>query len=289
MLELNDLLAKTGIDAERALVMRHRPTERDLRHALRAFAAERPDLFDAYQSIHGPRVEEALRRAQHVVSFIGHEPGKALFVGIYRVEGWREISGPEWRALETSRVLMALGDRGPDEDRNLLRLFNLVRTDALASWQGKLVVAWPPPERSWWRWSGRNVMPVVSILEESILVSKLPPWNQLVVTWTALETLPRSWKAAMAQWRGVYLIVDRETGKQYVGSAYSDDNILARWMGYARTGHGGNVDLKGRDPTKFQFALLERVSPDLPAEEVIRLEATWKDRLATREFGLNKN
>jgi len=27
----------------------------------------------------------------------------------------------------------------------------------------------------------------------------------------------------------------------------------------------------------------------MPAEEVIRLEATWKKRLGTREFGLNAN
>jgi hypothetical protein len=40
---------------------------------------------------------------------------------------------------------------------------------------------------------------------------------------------------------------------------------------------------------RFQFSVLERVSPDLPAEQVIELENTWKKRLGTREFGLNKN
>jgi hypothetical protein len=132
-------------------------------------------------------------------------------------------------------------------------------------------------------------MPIHAIHDESVLVRRLPPWNELVLTWAEVQTMVKSWQAAISQWRGVYLILDRTSGKSYVGSAYGDENILARWRSYASTGHGGNVDLKGRDPTQFQFAVLERVSPDMPAEEVIRLEATWKDRLGTREFGLNKN
>jgi hypothetical protein len=31
------------------------------------------------------------------------------------------------------------------------------------------------------------------------------------------------------------------------------------------------------------------IHADMRADEVIRLEASWKDRLGTREFGLNKN
>ena len=77
--------------------------------------------------------------------------------------------------------------------------------------------------------------------------------------------------------------------KSYVGSAYGDENILARWRGYASSGHGGNVELKGRDPSKFQFSVLERVSPDMQPDDVIRLESAWKTRLGTRDFGLNKN
>jgi hypothetical protein len=35
---------------------------------------------------------------------------------------------------------------------------------------------------------------------------------------------------------------------------------------------------------------LQRVSPDMPADDVIRLEASWKLRLHTRSpFGLNSN
>ena len=83
---------------------------------------------------------------------------------------------------------------------------------------------------------------------------------------------------------------DRNDGKQYVGSACGSENILQRWRDYARTGHGGNKLLRGRDPRNFRFAILQRVSPDLPEGDVVRLEVTWKKRLGTlAPAGLNEN
>ena len=79
-------------------------------------------------------------------------------------------------------------------------------------------------------------------------------------------------------------------GKAYVGSAYGENNLLGRWLNYAARGHGGNRLLRGRDPTGFRFTILQRVSPDMEATDVIRLEATWKQRLHTRHpCGLNDN
>ena len=88
---------------------------------------------------------------------------------------------------------------------------------------------------------------------------------------------------------GGYLIFDKSDAKAYVGSAYGADNILGRWLQYAANGDGGNVQLTGRGPTKVHFSILQRVSPDMEAADVIVLEAAWKDRLHTREFGLNAN
>ena len=85
-------------------------------------------------------------------------------------------------------------------------------------------------------------------------------------------------------------IHDLSDGKSYVGSAYGEENILQRWREYARSGHGGNKHLRGRDATNFRFAILQRLSPDLPDAEVIRAEATWKERLLSRwPSGLNDN
>jgi hypothetical protein len=51
--------------------MRHRPQEPELRKVLPWLAAEKPELFNAYQQTHGERVEKAMLGAKFVASFIG--------------------------------------------------------------------------------------------------------------------------------------------------------------------------------------------------------------------------
>ena len=86
-----------------------------------------------------------------------------------------------------------------------------------------------------------------------------------------------------------YLIFDRSDGKAYVGSAYGSENILGRWRNYADSGHGNNMQLRLRSPENFLFSILQRTSPDLDRDDVLRLEASWKERLHSREYGLNEN
>lgn len=286
MFDLEDLLRRAGIDPATVIVMRHTPTEPDLRRALPILASERHEVFNAYQCSHGEMAEGSLGRASYLVSFIGHEAGRAIFVGVYEVVSWRDVTSEEFWALPHNDELRALGTRGPANDRTS-RWFNLRLTESLADWKGRLVIGWPPGRLSWRK--GAAKMPVVAIHDEPKLAPKPPRWNELVITWQELQTMPRSWQDALRQWRGVYVIVDRQSGQSYVGSAFGSDNLLGRWSSYAKSGHGHNVDLKGRDPTHFRFAILQLVAQDMAKEEVERLEASWKDRLATREFGLNKN
>jgi hypothetical protein len=56
-MNLNDLLLDKGFDPRQVLVFRHRPWEPELNKVLPWLAAERQDLFDAYQESHGPRVK----------------------------------------------------------------------------------------------------------------------------------------------------------------------------------------------------------------------------------------
>jgi hypothetical protein len=122
-----------------------------------------------------------------------------------------------------------------------------------------------------------------------LLTKAMPPWNELSLTWSELTLLPSKWRAALAEWRGIYFILDASDGKGYVGSAYGRANILGRWVGYAKSGHGGNALLRARDCRNLRFSILQRVSPDMPADDVIRLEDVWKSRLHTRAFGMNDN
>src|SRR5688572_26901090 len=100
-MNFTELLTLRGFDAEKVLALRHRPQEPELRRVFPWLAAERPAVFNAYQQTQGPRVESAMRQLSgvgYVASFIGHEPGRAAYAGLYAIRGFHPISYDEyWR------------------------------------------------------------------------------------------------------------------------------------------------------------------------------------------------
>ena len=64
---------------------------------------------------------------------------------------------------------------------------------------------------------------------------------------------------------------------------------MGRWLEYARSGHGGDVALKSRDPSDYQVSILEVAGTSLGIGEIITMETLWKQKLQSREMGLNKN
>lgn len=293
MLELAGLLEDEGLDPQTTLVFRHKPWEWQLWRVLPWLAQEEPDTFNMYQRTHNPRTESSLKRAQSVASFIAYGAGKALFAGAFAMKGYSTISSREWRNLPGIRRLIELGMSGDTSDAGdwECALFDLQPVSALAPWKGRLIIEWTA-DRAYYRWGDRrrNRFPVTAIAEESLLVQAMPDWTLLDLGWAELKSLPQRWAGPLSQWRGIYLIHDQTDGRSYVGSAGGADNILGRWLNYAGTGHGGNAMLRSRDPTRFRFSILQRVSPDLPADELVAIEQGWKLRLHTRgEFGLNAN
>lgn len=294
-MQLNDLLLKAGVDLTRTLVLRHRPQEAQLAKALPLIASERPHLLNIYQSYQGPSVERSMLalRGGWLASFIAYGPAKAAFVGIYEIgTDAQPHDRDQFWAVPENQALAEHGYWGftEAETRPHLMHFDLRETGHYADWRGKLIVGWPPPERSWYRRANNNVMPILAIREESAFAPPLPNWDEVEFTWSELAILPQRWRAALEHWRGVYAIWDSTIAKTYVGSAYGASNILGRWLTYAATGHGGNKLLRDRDPQAFRFTILQRVSPDMLPEEVVRLESSWKTRLHSRApHGLNEN
>jgi hypothetical protein len=290
MVEIKDLLTKANIPPERTLVVRHKPHEPKLRRIFTWLAIDRPDLINAYQRFQTPNAESALSNADYLVSFIGHEARKALFFGLFEIQRYEVWPTDRISADPQIRELVSMGMVDWSEDsRREIRRFDLVRSRGFEQWLGRLEVHWPGLERSWYRWVDRNDFVVSAIHSENILQQEMPPWTELVLTWRELAALPKQWIYALQQWRGIYYIHDTSDGKGYVGSAYGQENIYGRWKSYAETGHGGNKELKGRDPRQFVFSVLERLSPDMLVGEVIHIENNWKSRLHTRTAGLNSN
>lgn len=295
-MHFNDLLRDTGIELKTTLVLRHapRPDEKRLRKSLPLLAAVRHDLFKAYQSVQTPKVERAYQKADYVASFIGVESGKAIFAGLYEIAGARPITYEQfWRKPENRSLRDDYDMIGVTGRNEIRQWFDLVLSDFYVRWMGKLSILWPGKERSWYRWADRNKFEIDYISQESQFEPVMPDWDDLVLDQAIMRDMPRTWKEKLRGWRGVYIIFDDadHACRGYVGSAYGSDNLLGRWQNYLKTGHGGNVGLRGRDPKNFRFSILQLLNEAADQGEIISLETKWKNRLHTRkdEGGLNRN
>ncbi len=298
-MELNYLLSARGIDTtkKKVLVMRHTPQEPELRKALPWLAAERPEVFNAYQQTQQPKVEKMLKGADYLVSCIGFrgKPTEALFIGVYKVDGYKLRSRDELLNSSAELTLQELAGKEFFSTVHDILWFDLKIDDSVyPEWKGKLIIKWSAPKAfaQWCDPKKPDRFSVKAILEESTLDKEMPEWNALILSWYELKNLPTRWIDKLSEWRGVYFIFDAEDGNGYVGSASGKDNLFGRWKNYADTGDGGNVLLrKPRKPDKFLFSILELVSRNAEPNAVRFLENNWKDRLHTRkEFGgLNVN
>ena len=139
---------------------------------------------------------------------------------------------------------------------------------------------------------------VVAILDRRMTIADFPGYNSVRLPFRLLKTVVResnpSWRGALGSVAGLYLVVDTTSGQSYVGSAYGGEGIWHRWQVYAKTGHGGNVELRellrkkgSAHAEHFQFSLLEVCDMNANEGHVIGRETHWKNVLLTREFGLN--
>jgi hypothetical protein len=143
---------------------------------------------------------------------------------------------------------------------------------------------------------------VSEVLREQYSGRAFPGYENVNLSFDEIEALVRNgrpdWKVALENIKGVYLITDARTGKRYVGAAYGQTGIWCRWSAYAKTGHGGNVELRDVVRKKglpycranFRFALLDQRPLRMPDEELRARESYWKKLLLTRgDWGFNRN
>ncbi len=128
-----------------------------------------------------------------------------------------------------------------------------------------------------------------------------PGYENINHDFHVLEPIFRSeradWKAALSNIKGVYLISDKNNGKQYIGSAYGDMGVWSLWACYIGTGHGWNHELTKLIDEKsikyarenFRFSLLEIMSKSISDDAIKTRELHWKFALLTGKYGYNKN
>lgn len=140
-----------------------------------------------------------------------------------------------------------------------------------------------------------NDCEVSQILPDTFDNDIFPGYDKVNISWEEMSRVLEkdTWKTALQNQKGVYLITDISNGKMYVGSAYGENMILGRWRAYVRTGNGGNIGLKVIDfehmKKNFRYSILDIYKSTTDDQIIIERESWWKEILQSRKYGYNEN
>jgi hypothetical protein len=268
MLTFNAILRHEGIDSAIVQLVRHQDTRYPGRPTPYILWRSNDGRFDTYQGIQ--RLER-FRLGGLLASFVVTPQGETIFAGLYSVDGVGPAPEPTI-------------DPVSGQDMTGCNLYQTRPDPRLSEYVGLLVIDWGLGFRSWVQRADRQDKPVREIRRE-INEPPFPGFAQFRWDIDEIEALPLSWQEVLRSVKGIYLLVCKETGRQYVGSAKGEESLLGRFLDYARTGHGRNVELKRRGRKPYQVTVLEIANSGLGIEQI---EETWKRKLMSREFGLNE-
>lgn len=220
--------------------------------------------------------EKHIFNCDYIVSFLGLENLRSLLFGVFKVHNYTQ--------------------------KQDFIYYDLEEVDGFEDLNERVVIKWGHPNsaRSWHQWYD-NIKEVIEILPKGS-VGPFPGHYDLFLEFNELEKIVahqdanKDWIMRLSSINGIYLILDKSNGKQYIGSANSTDGgIFGRWENYVKTKHGGNdalIELQNKDSNhylNFSFSILQTLPSNITKPEINRIENLYKRKLGTREFGLNKN
>jgi hypothetical protein len=183
-----------------------------------------------------------------------------------------------------------------------LYYYQLTHDVSCAEFEGRLVVSFSRVGRQSYlnaeNWASE--ITIAEIKAEKLSISEFPGYRNINLSKGELETIVRqcleSWRTALSNVAGVYVISDIQSGKLYVGSATGEGGFWQRWSQYVASGHGGNKALRdllrdtgAESADNFRFAVLEIADIHSSEKEIRRRESHWKRVLLTRQHGYNAN
>ena len=274
MLTFRHALEAAGVARGDICLLRHQDSRADPgRNPYQLFLKDRP-AFEEYQS--NQSIENRPRlRAKYWASFVG-TPGKGtLFCGLYASNylgvGQEDLLRPHQRDTI---------DKAGHYDR-----YELTLQEPLKEYIGLMSIEWGDGWRSWIQ---RNTEKSIVELHRHFQEPNYPGHLAFIAPLSELSDIPNAWIQALRSVKGIYLLTCPQTKEQYVGKASGTDGFWGRWQDYIGNSHGGNVLLKGRDPSDYQVSILETVG-STNEWDLDQLESRWKRKLQSREMGLNAN
>ena len=267
-LTLGPVLLDAGIDPADAIVIRH------------AYVREHSD---GYRGIHADSTDADILEYTRGYSATGPFPAvPPRYWVVFIKEGGSQ-----------ARLWSVVENRGEIESDDGLRRFDVSETEHMAELRKRLVLGGRSPRTWWMRGTTAAGYPVEGIADAEPI--PFPGFDRLVLSYPQLQAVMRepryaSWRTALSSVMGVYLITDTRDGRHYVGKADGLENIRQRWGAYAANGHGGNVELRGLDPSTFRYSLLRVFDPSTPTADINIAESHYKLALDSRApHGLNGN
>ena len=274
MITIQELLFNRELDkTAKVKLVRHKDPRCDLYEEYRSNL----EWFLAYQSCQSKPI---FRGVDYIVSFIGEEGTTSRFIGVYQI----------LKEYENS-------DYNPESFTEGKYRYEIQEIVGFKDLKERVIVKWTNPI-AYHQWID-NEMEVIEIqrgLNDLIFTdyfSFILDFQQLT---EIINGRYKDWKNMLSATKGIYLITDSITGKQYVGSAYGVDGIWGRWSEYVKTnGHGGNKSLKEliledkNYGNNFRFSILMLLPSTVTNKEAIEKEQLFKKKLGTNSFGLTNN
>ena len=276
---LKDIMNRSGIDPKKVKL---------LRHALSDSTCKRfvdNDMVEEYTSIQNRDIGKGY---EYFMVFISGDGTTAILDSFYKIKG----------SYPNTKENMPKGFRAPEAFNGKEIYYDLERSDELKDYENCLIIQWGNNTR---RFDHKGTTDKEVLAIHPIKKYTFPGYEKIVLKFKELKeiidepALYSDWKTALSNVNGVYIITDSKDGKQYVGSAYGEDGIWGRWSDYIKTKDGGNkklIELLNEDPKRyksFQFSILQVLPKSIPDEEVINTEKLYKNKLLTKDFGLNDN
>lgn len=278
ILNFSDVLKNVGINPERVKLLRHSLADKEFKECYDR------GMVQEYTRV---QAENFSNGYDYWCVFISGKSTTARFFACYKVNGCI----PDTQDVKPDGFPLENWFQGH-------RMFyELVLVDLLKEYEGRLLIEWGKGALAWAQ-KGTNEKPIVAIQDKRVFSG----YENFILTYEELKEIVKdptayeSWHTALSSVNAIYLIVDRENGRQYVGSAYGKGGLLGRWTHYVDSLHGGNKLMKEllcNYPDRyvhFQFSVLQLLPKTATPEDVIHAETLLKKKLLTYEpFGMNAN
>ena len=258
ILNFSDVLKNVGLDPKRVKLIRHSLGDKAFK---KCYDKNMVEEYTRVQS------ETFSNGYDYWCVFISDKSTTAKFFACYKVNGGvidTQDTKPKGFPLE-------------DWFQGQRMFYNLERIDLLKEYEGRLLIEWGKSALAWAQ-KGTNEKPIVAIRDKKIFSG----YENAILTYEELReivqdpTAYESWHTALSTVNAVYLIVDRENGRKYVGSAYGKGGLLGRWTHYVKSLHGDNKLMKELlcdypdRYTHFQFSILQLLPKAVTPDEVIQ-------------------